>query len=751
MTEDREVDISSRQQRHISVQRFFEISLLLMLGTAFLTLSTTGKLDSVSIVLFSLALGAKLWSYARGESGLRLQTRTVNRIAIGYLFFFLLDFAVIERGPSPADRMLPATVHLILFVTVMKIISARRYRDYAYLAALSFLMMLAAAVLTAGPGYLLGLALYVLFSICMFISFDIKSGCDWASDPPRGPFPDPARNRIAVENSLVLTSLSLAMGTAALAAILFFMIPRYRASVLGSLGTQAEGVTGFSNSMSLGEIGKMKRSNLVVMYILPQNVSGKAVRAPGLFRGTYWRGIALSRFDGQSWFNRQVEGLRLPRTGTGNFVLPRVNAPEDSPHHLLRYKVFLTAISADILFAAARPVEVSGPFKTIALDPSGSLHRVGGGGSAVEYSVISDITAPPPSELREDTKPAPPEITRVNLSLPPLDPRIATLARRIAGSQTNDYDRAIAIEDYLRLNFGYTLDPPSIQPHDPVGSFLFVAKKGYCSYFATAMALMLRSLSVPARVVNGFRTGEYNPVGHDFVVRARDAHSWVEVYFPGHGWIPFDPTPPGGNDAATSNALENYLDAASLFWNEWIINYDSRQQAILGLKLARHSHHLRASALHWLRGAVHHGSGWAGRGAGAIKLHKLLLLFLGLAFGAYWFARKHTWLGDFRILHTPRFKRRGETSAFGATRAYRQLQKLLERRGVKCPPSQTPRELAMTLSASPAAKCVSEFIRLYNALRFGNEPVGLDRFAVLLKEITSHPPFAKSSARPAKN
>ncbi|MGH9436047.1 MAG: DUF3488 domain-containing protein, partial [Terriglobia bacterium] len=286
MADDSYQDISARQQRHISVQRFFEVSLLLMLGTAFLTLSSTGKLDFISIVLFSFALGAKLWSYARGASGYRLQPRTVNRLAIGYLFFFLFDLGFLERGVGPAERMLAATVHMILFLTAMKIFSARRYRDYAYLAALSFLMMLASAVLTVGSGYLLGLVLYVLFAICMFISFDIKSGMDWASQPPRGPYPEAARNRTAIENSLAVTALELALGTTALAAILFFVIPRYHTSYLGNFAAQAGSVTGFSDSVHLGDIGRIKRSSLVVMRIQPQG-------GPRAFAGVYWRGIAL--------------------------------------------------------------------------------------------------------------------------------------------------------------------------------------------------------------------------------------------------------------------------------------------------------------------------------------------------------------------------------------------------------------------------------------------------------------------------
>ena len=113
-----------RLQSNISVQRYFEISLLLTLATGFITVTMTGKLDMVSIVVVSTALAVKLWSYSR-EADFFLSPRTVTRISIFYIFFYALDFLIFSPGPSALDRMLTATVHLILFTTVIKIFSAR--------------------------------------------------------------------------------------------------------------------------------------------------------------------------------------------------------------------------------------------------------------------------------------------------------------------------------------------------------------------------------------------------------------------------------------------------------------------------------------------------------------------------------------------------------------------------------------------------------------------------------------------------
>src|SRR4029077_17336604 len=103
---------------------------------------------------------------------------------------------------------------------------------------------------------------------------------------------------------------------------------------------------------------------------------------------------------------------------------------------------------------------------------------------------------------------------------------------------------------------------------DESANFLFERKQGDWEYFASSMAVMLRTLRIPARVVNGFRTGEFNDLTSQYLVRASNAHSWVEVYFPDYGWGGFDPTPVGADRARASRVML-YLDALSSFWLEW--------------------------------------------------------------------------------------------------------------------------------------------------------------------------------------
>ena len=140
----------------------------------------------------------------------------------------------------------------------------------------------------------------------------------------------------------------------------------------------------------------------------------------------------------------------------------------------------------------------------------------------------------------------PPQITSAYLHLPPLDPRVRSLAphRSPVPPPTISTKPPRSRTTFARAS-AIRLQLPRTQVKDPIANFLFERKQGHCEYFASSMAVMLRTLGIPSRVVNGFRSDEFNDITGNYVVRAKDAHSWVEAYFPGYGWQTFDPTPAG--------------------------------------------------------------------------------------------------------------------------------------------------------------------------------------------------------------
>ncbi|MGD1103094.1 MAG: DUF3488 and transglutaminase-like domain-containing protein [Terriglobia bacterium] len=720
-------DIQQRQA-NISVQRYFEISLLLMLATGFLTVATTGKLDVISIVVVCGALAIKLWSYVRGAD-YSLGPKTVMRISIFYIFFYGLDFLIFSTGPSPIDRMLEATVHLVLFTAVMKIFSARTYRDYVYLATLSFLMMLASAVLTVGTTFLVFFTFYVLFAISMFISYEIKRGVEAARRAPEGPFRVPEQNRRALEKALMTAAVGLAVGIFILAAVLFFVIPRYRTGYLTNLSMQAQNITGFSETVNLGDIRKILRSPMVVMRVMPEE-------SPRGYLGVKWRGVTLDSFNGKKWFNDNADRISVPAEEYQRFVIPPPAGWEHRPHRPLRYRVLRAALSTDVLFAAAEPQELSG-VRLLSLDETGSLHNPQNLSVPFAYNVVSDAGLPPARELRSAPTQYPDEIRLIYLRLPhQIDPRVGELAHTLTASAANNYDRAAAIQSYLRNNFQYTLDPPAIEPEDPVGSFLFRSKSGYCEYFAAAMAVLLRTLNVPSRLVNGFQTGSYNRIGKDFVVRARDAHSWVEVYFTGYGWIPFDPTPADPHPVLPGE-WDDYIDTAALFWNEWIINYDFSHQVQLAREIEQDSRDFQQIFRRRTERLKRQGIRLAFRIEGWLMSHKMLVLAIMLAILAGLILTDKTGtLAEWRFRLAWRFARRdSKLNPREATLTYQRLLQTLQKKGFRKSPSQTPREFAFSFLTTPWGPGVMEFTKLYNILRYGQASISLARLRQILEDI----------------
>jgi hypothetical protein len=327
-----------------------------------------------------------------------------------------------------------------------------------------------------------------------------------------------------------------------------------------------------------------------------------------------------------------------------------------------------------------------------------------------------------------------------------LDPRIPELARRITAQADNSYDKALVMESYLRRNFGYTLNLAGKPGADPLAQFLFVTKAGHCEYFASAMAVMLRTLGIPSREVNGFLPGEFNDVAGDYIVRASDAHSWVEAYFPGSGWITFDPTP-SANPAAPGlfSRLNLYLDWMQLSWNEWVVNYDFAHQLQLARNVRQNSSDYSASLRAWFRRMQERGMSalteWQ-KGHAALRLaFPAALVFLLIALRFNWIPTLFRWLNLALQMRRPAERRDNPQLA---SRLYLEMLRVLEKRGYARAETQTAREFAATLALQPGlGAAVSEFTTLYTEARFGGALCDAFRLRALLEQIRVVTPQAR--------
>ena len=713
--------------RSDAVDRYFEISLFSLLAIGFLTLAGTGKMDLFTVLLMGLALAGRavlLWRKSR----YLLPPQLVTRLTVFYIPFYFLDFwFLLAAYDTILERVLLATIHLVFFTAVVKMFSARLVRDYVYLAALAFAQMLAAAILTVHTSYLLYFALFLLLAIMTFTSLEIKRARDRALEGGTCLPPAPLPPRLA--SALSGTSGVICGGTVVMATILFFVIPRGSRGYFSSLSLPSDRITGFSDHVDLGEIGQIKKMSVVVMH----------VQAPELLRSrpVKWRGIGLTTFDGKRWSNRNLLSASVPRFRS--FQLRQEVFHPGQPSEPLRYTITLQPVASDALFLTPQALEITGPFRGLWQDEAGSIYLRFGSSSLVRYSARSDIAVPPPDSLRADSGAVPPEIKEVYLQVPPVAPGVRQLGLEITRQETSAYDKAKAIETYLQTHYGYTLDLPASKLADPIAYFLLEARRGHCEFFASSMAVLLRTLGIPTRLVNGFLQGSYNDISGQFTVRASDAHTWVEVYFPTYGWISFDPTPAEGRSSQELllGRLGLYLDAFQTFWEEWVINYDIFHQVTLARQLESSSRQVTRDSRRFFRqqyrrlvAAVRQTTENLAEHRGTV-LVVLGIVTLGLAV-LYQRSAVRQWLREQRMFRHARLGKKANPE--DATLAYLRLLRILARSGFRKAPAQTPNEFARSVP-EPTGALVRDFTQLYLRTRFGRLFDDLPRMSALLKEI----------------
>ncbi len=277
------------------------------------------------------------------------------------------------------------------------------------------------------------------------------------------------------------------------------------------------------------------------------------VQTPGAPPGTfYWRATVYDEYTGRGWRRNSIgrdQGARLP------LGPPTISAP---PGWITVRQIYRLAFDSPTVYAAGRPIRLTLAAAGIWHDQTGvDLMGVESFTAQRGYEVLSWVPAAAPDQLREASGEVPEWISSTYLELPEdLPERVPALAREITSGAETDYDKALAIQNTLRA-YEYSLDlPQPPRDRDVVDYFLFDLKRGYCDYYASSMVALARSVGLPARLAVGYRTGTYDPATRAYHVTQADAHSWVEIYLPYYGWIPFEPT--GGVPAVEHGLPETW-------------------------------------------------------------------------------------------------------------------------------------------------------------------------------------------------
>jgi len=325
-------------------------------------------------------------------------------------------------------------------------------------------------------------------------------------------------------------------------------------------------------------------SNEEVMHVRLEGLPfGPADISPRNLVRYYWRGATYDKYTGSGWVTStpsEVEyepGASLP-------------APEWEAHQSIRQHVAMSAPPNDTLYAAGRPLSVDREF-IAGWRPADDLFSIAS--LAVTYTAESRVSTATADQLRAAGTAYPDWVRERYLSLPEdLPERVEVLARDLTALELNPYDRARAIQEHIQ-QFPYTLNVPQRpEGRDVVDYFLFDLQKGYCDYTASSMAVLARAVGLPARYVTGYVPGTYDQEAEQFVVTVTDAHAWTEIFFPGYGWIPFEPSgrleqederdpggaganvdtePPGEEDETTGENDRRAQGRVSLWWLAWTV------------------------------------------------------------------------------------------------------------------------------------------------------------------------------------
>lgn len=618
--------------------------------------------------------------------------------------------------------LLPAGVHFLLILMVIKLCNLQNRRDYLHLYAISLMAILASAAMTTDLWYLPVFLAYLLTGVWTLLLFQLTKKTEDSDRPPlpltaqSGP-PVPGR----ITPQLFWLANGLALGALSLTLVIFFTIPRVSAGLFQKGYGEGLRTSGFSDTVDLGAIGPVKRDPSIVMRV---ELPDRRVHEVGRF---YLRGVAYDRYDGVSWTNQLTHRRALYEVEPLTFAVRQGPLRASAQGRAaVRQNILLEPLDTAVLFAAPFAESITGRFLGVQADPAGALSLSFPSAARIEYSVVSRTNTVLPADLQLQTAAYPEAFARHFLQVPGGSDRVAALAHEITRESRTIFDKALALEKFLSRTYRYSLDIPASEQTHPLNDFLFTRKTGYCEHYATAMVIMLRTLGIPARLVTGFLATEWNEYGNYYLVRQQDAHAWVEVHLPQSGWITMDPTPAVSEAVADPSwrAFGQMMDSLRLRWNRFFVQYSAADQLAMVREIRAGGATVRHRAWDSVTSVLNPFLSRAGEllrypSEGSFRLFAEFLGLIGAGIGIIgWVLWKRPWR---RLFQQPARARQEEA----ITRLYQTMLQSFARKGLAKPVGTAPLEFLALIrrqwtEAGPLAGTITD---LYCRGRFGQTPL----------------------------
>ena len=456
----------------------------------------------------------------------------------------------------------------------------------------------------------------------------------------------------------------------------------------------------------------------------------------------FWRVLGFDRYTGEGWEvsrNNKVYNIDRP-WWSYRFYIPSSATLNDTTEVIQSYTI--VSDLPNLIPAMTQAKELYFPTQQVAVDPEGGLRSPAQVGlpAGVTYTVVSEVPLRDRTLLGKASTKYPKNIQQYYLQIPAkIKEKVRKLTLEILANQNkvakdskplnSPYEKAFYLAQYLKQNPNYKLqkEPPFLaKDEDLVEAFLFGYKNsppgqkitgGYQDHFSTVLTIMLRSIGIPARLIGGFGTGEFNPFTGFYIVRNTDAYLMTEVFFPQYGWFAFDPIP--GHPLLPPSVEEDQtFSVLKQFW-KWVAGW-------LPSPVSNFVSNVLGGAITWVVGAIAYflslfTKGWIGFFTGlGIAIASSFLLWL--AWDRWRATRYRRWLKKLPPMES----------------IYRQMLDILATIGYRKHPAQTPLEYAKTLQQhhqSDRAVAIDEISQAYVRWRYGRESPNLDRLRRRLQEL----------------